>query len=249
MKIAVLVIANNEERHIGECIDSLRQQTLIPDEIVVINHNSTDRTGEIARTFPVTVIDYAGPVGSVHARIHGFEALDGADIILCIDGDSYARKNWVETMSALLMKPGQVLVGSWVRLIGTLYFFASALYWYPQCVRPEKATEFIWGASFGIRGTHKKFAIAALQKSMTLSYQLELAYNPDDYWLALFMHQHGGLEITNKTWVTAHAKESNSLQCVRRGIAARRTRRKIEALLRTQELPSLDNLDSSREGE
>ncbi|MBU2103620.1 glycosyltransferase, partial [Patescibacteria group bacterium] len=77
MKTSVLIIAHNESKHIAGCIESLLSQTMQPDEIVLINHNSTDATGEIARKYPVTVVDYEGPEGSVYARIKGFETVQG----------------------------------------------------------------------------------------------------------------------------------------------------------------------------
>ena len=50
MKTSVLVIANNEEKHIEDCLKSLTNQTQKPDEIVLIVHNSEDKTLEIAKT-------------------------------------------------------------------------------------------------------------------------------------------------------------------------------------------------------
>ncbi len=51
-RISVLVIAHNEETHIAECIDSILSQSQKPDEIVLVVHNSTDRTLEIAKNYP-----------------------------------------------------------------------------------------------------------------------------------------------------------------------------------------------------
>ena len=97
MKISVLVIAHNEERHIGKCLESLMRQTKQPDEIVLVAHNCTDKTEEIARTFPVTIVPLAGPRGIVHARLCGLARVSG-DVILSLDGDSFAQPNWVEVM-------------------------------------------------------------------------------------------------------------------------------------------------------
>ncbi len=45
--ISVLVPARNEEIHIGPCIESLMNQTYKNYEVLVIDDNSTDKTGEI----------------------------------------------------------------------------------------------------------------------------------------------------------------------------------------------------------
>ena len=51
MKISVLIIAHNEEKYIAQCLESILNQTKHPDEIVLLVHNSTDKTLEIAESF------------------------------------------------------------------------------------------------------------------------------------------------------------------------------------------------------
>lgn len=45
-KISATILAFNEERHIGACLESLRE---VADEIIVVDSGSTDRTVEICR--------------------------------------------------------------------------------------------------------------------------------------------------------------------------------------------------------
>jgi len=42
MKTSVLIIANNEEKHIAKCIESILNQTVNADEIVLLLHNSEE---------------------------------------------------------------------------------------------------------------------------------------------------------------------------------------------------------------
>jgi len=239
MKITVLIIAHNESKHIGSCIESLLKQTRKPDEIVLINHNSTDSTGDIGRAYPITVIDYEGPRGPVYARIKGFEVVQG-DYILCIDGDSVAAKNWVEVMVELLTKDGMVMVGSWIRMTGVLFFLLGSSFWYFVCpTKGFKATDYLWGASLGLRASERDAIIKALQESQELTNKLELPLNPDDYWLALFMSMRGNLEVTNKTWVKARAKETNNWQALRRSVVARGIRRTVRNFLAKGGMQSL----------
>ncbi|MGE5541012.1 MAG: glycosyltransferase family 2 protein [Bacillota bacterium] len=239
MKISVVIIAHNEERHIDACIKSLLHQTRSPDEILLINHNSTDTTGALGRAYSeVRVIDYAGPAGPVFARIRGFEEAKG-EHILCIDGDSVAASNWIETLSRLLDQ-GNVMVGSWIRMSGTMYAWLSSYYWYLLCPsKGHRATDYLWGASTGVRGEKRGLIIKALEKGEQLSRQLALAYNPDDYWLALFLEQEGGLEVTNRTWVKAYAKEKTNQEAFIRSLKARKIRRTMQKLLQLSGLPTL----------
>jgi len=225
MKISVVVIAHNEELHIGRCIESLLQQTRQPDEILVISHNSTDRTEEVARQYPVKVIPYHGPAGSHIARIKGFEEATG-DYILCVDGDASAKSNWVATLTSLLARPSVVLVGSWVRMTGTIYIWLGSLCWFLFAhERATRPTDWLFGASFGIHGSDKEKAIHALTNGHTLSGELSLSVNPDDFWLALFFATEGTVVVTNRTNVLAQAKERTSWDSFVRGVSARRVRR------------------------
>lgn len=45
--IAVIVVAHNEERYIGECIESILRQSVPPREIIIVDGCSSDRTSEI----------------------------------------------------------------------------------------------------------------------------------------------------------------------------------------------------------
>ena len=51
-KLSVIVTTFNEEINVAECLESV----LWADEIVLVDSFSTDRTVEIARTFPITVL-------------------------------------------------------------------------------------------------------------------------------------------------------------------------------------------------
>lgn len=240
MKLSVVVIAHNEEKYIGRCIESILDQSRRPDEIIVVSHNSTDQTSAIANQYAVAVDEYTGPSGSAHARIRGFELATG-DIVLCIDGDAHAAPSWARTLSKILEQKSVTLVGSWVRLSGSLFARMASLCWYAFTnVQGQNATTFLYGASYGVRGEDRAVAIKALTESILLSERFSLPYNPDDYWLALFMIQRGDVIVTNKTWVTARSKESNSWEFMLRSYNAQGVVNKIRVLLKHSPLPALN---------
>ena len=51
-KISVIVTTFNEEANVADCLESV----LWADEIVLVDSFSTDRTVELARRFPITVL-------------------------------------------------------------------------------------------------------------------------------------------------------------------------------------------------
>jgi glycosyltransferase involved in cell wall biosynthesis len=94
MKISVIVCAHNEEQFISACLCSLLAQTRRPDEIVVIDNASEDRTGEIARRLPdVRVVDEPRK-GLVFARERGRREARG-DLLVYLDADCRAPLQWL----------------------------------------------------------------------------------------------------------------------------------------------------------
>lgn len=231
MNTSVLIIAHNEAVYIGACIKSVLDQTVSAGEIVLVAHNCTDNTVAIANTYPITIVEYQGPVGITHARIRGLDAVSG-DIIICIDGDSVAESNWVEVMSATLTKHNNVLVGSWVKFTGTLFGAVANISNKVLCTHTDP-TSWIWGPSFAFWGKDTAIVRSLFEKTFSLSTSLNLSRNPDDYWLALMMHQRGNLEVTNATFVTQHTKETTSLQALRRNRENNRNAALMRSFVRT----------------
>ncbi|HZQ19618.1 MAG TPA: glycosyltransferase family 2 protein [Terriglobales bacterium] len=60
--VSVIVPARNEESCLGSCLESLAAQTGIDYEIIIVDDASTDRTAEIARSFPGVRVIEAGPL-------------------------------------------------------------------------------------------------------------------------------------------------------------------------------------------
>lgn len=72
--ISAIVVTYNSRRHISACLASLVRSTIPPDEIIVIDNNSTDGTADfVRRTFPeVTLLDYCDNPGFAEANNRAF---------------------------------------------------------------------------------------------------------------------------------------------------------------------------------
>src|SRR5690349_17720342 len=92
--ISVVIPAYNEEDYIENCLKSLMRQEVMPDEIIVVNNNSTDRTEEIVKKYPVIVIT-ENKKGTIAPRKRGFGMAKG-NIIVRTDGDTGFPTNWVK---------------------------------------------------------------------------------------------------------------------------------------------------------
>jgi|688.fasta_scaffold47182_3 glycosyltransferase involved in cell wall biosynthesis len=83
--VSVIVTTRNEERNIGNCLQSIQLQTYRPIEIIVVDNYSTDRTQEIARSFTDVVVN-KGPERSAQ-RNHGICDLAIGQYAMFIDAD------------------------------------------------------------------------------------------------------------------------------------------------------------------
>lgn len=81
MKISAVIIAKNEEKMIGDCLDSVS----FCDEIIVVDNNSSDKTSEIATEKGIRVVQFES---DDFAKLRNFgKELTNYEWILYIDAD------------------------------------------------------------------------------------------------------------------------------------------------------------------
>jgi glycosyltransferase involved in cell wall biosynthesis len=102
MRLSFVIPAYNEESYLPDCLESILAQTKdVPGgaEIIVVNNASSDRTREVALSFPgVKVVDEPRK-GLPYARQAGFCASSG-ELIANVDSDSRLTPGWVEKVLA-----------------------------------------------------------------------------------------------------------------------------------------------------
>jgi len=101
--VTVVVCAYNEQRTIAECLASLARCQYPNLEVIVCDDGSTDRTREIARTFPfrILALDHGG---LSRARNAGTEAATG-EIVAFLDADAACDPSWPYHMALSLEDP------------------------------------------------------------------------------------------------------------------------------------------------
>ncbi|MBO3753570.1 MAG: glycosyltransferase family 2 protein [Candidatus Brockarchaeota archaeon] len=57
MSYSVIMCAHNEEKYIKQALESVFRQTVKPEKVILILDRCTDRTGEIAKDYPVEIIE------------------------------------------------------------------------------------------------------------------------------------------------------------------------------------------------
>lgn len=133
--VSVIVPARNEEACLGDCLRSLQEQSGIDYEIIVVNDNSTDRTGKIARSYGGVKVMDAPPLppgwtGKSHAAHIGAQGARGK-WLLFTDADTIHRhrslKHAVQeaedyTVDMLSYSPKQEVHGLWERSLMPVIF-------------------------------------------------------------------------------------------------------------------------------
>ncbi len=92
--ISVIIPVRNAEHVVEECLTSIFEAD--PQEVIVVDGNSTDRTLEIARMFPVTILSDGGK-GVPKARMMGIESAV-SEIVMLIDVDIVLPKNALQSL-------------------------------------------------------------------------------------------------------------------------------------------------------
>lgn len=108
MKVSVVVPAYNEEKYLATCLDSLTHQIEQPDEIIVVNNNSTDETVAIAKKYPVTIINESEQ-GMIQARNRGFNEAN-YEIIARTDADTKVPPDWIAKIKKHFEDPHVVAI-------------------------------------------------------------------------------------------------------------------------------------------
>ena len=114
LSISVIIITRNRAESLKDALTSLTKQRRRPDEVIVVDNGSKDKTKETTLSFNnrlnVQYI-YEATVGIPYARNAGIRNASG-DIIAFIDDDCVADENWLKyTEIPFIKDPNVGVVG------------------------------------------------------------------------------------------------------------------------------------------
>ena len=95
LTLSIVIPAYNEEAVLGACLHAISKQTVQPDEVIVVDNNSSDATAAIAKSFGFVTLIKEPTQGIIAAHHRGFTKAQ-SDIIARIDADTVMTKTWVE---------------------------------------------------------------------------------------------------------------------------------------------------------
>jgi glycosyltransferase involved in cell wall biosynthesis len=151
--VSVIVPARNEQACLGACLESLVRQTGVPFEILVVDDHSTDRTREIAHSFPGVRVMEAGPLpegwtGKNNAVTAGAREARG-QWLLFTDADtvhlsgSLARalaEAQARRVDLLSYSPQQIVESFWEKAVMPVIFAELASAYRPAEVSDPKSS-------------------------------------------------------------------------------------------------------------
>jgi len=94
-RISIIIPAYNEARTLPACLDAIAAQTIMPDEVIVVDNNSSDKTTSIARKYPFVKVIRERKQGIAFARNAGFDVATG-DLLARIDADTHIPPDWIQ---------------------------------------------------------------------------------------------------------------------------------------------------------
>lgn len=109
LTLTIVIPAYNEERYLAACLKSIAGQSVKPDEVIVVDNNSTDGTVQAARRFDFVTILSEPIQGALFARNRGFAAAR-SDIIARLDADSVLPARWVGRVKQEFASPDTAAV-------------------------------------------------------------------------------------------------------------------------------------------
>lgn len=99
--VSVVVITKNEEKHIRNCLESIKAQTYKNIETIVVDNASTDQTKEIARVYSPNLFD-KGPERSAQ-RNYGAAKSQG-EYVMFVDADMILSPDLITGCAEVIQK-------------------------------------------------------------------------------------------------------------------------------------------------
>lgn len=116
MNISVIIPCLNTEQNIYSVLKSLAQQSILPEEVIVVDNGSRDQTVRKTQDFINThkelnvVLSAESKKGAAAARNKGIGMAKG-DIMAFIDSDCIADRDWIRNIKAAYSDSATVAVG------------------------------------------------------------------------------------------------------------------------------------------
>ncbi|WP_026072669.1 glycosyltransferase family 2 protein [Nodosilinea nodulosa] len=152
--ISVIIPVQNGGENFRRCLDSLRQSSRQPDDLIVVVDGDIDGSWEVAKEFKAKVVRYDSAAGIAHARNRGAQSAQ-ADLLFFISADVTVGCHTILDIEKAFQQDINLaaLVGSYDDQPGADNFlsqYKTLFLHYLHQISSEKASAF-WGTCGAIR--------------------------------------------------------------------------------------------------
>ncbi|WP_374265683.1 glycosyltransferase [Zoogloea sp.] len=104
--VSVVIVNWNGEKFLERCLSALLAQTVKPNEIILLDNSSSDRSREIARRFPsVRLIEMGWNTGFAKGNNLAIRQVSAeSEWIALINPDAFADRRWLECLLSSALK-------------------------------------------------------------------------------------------------------------------------------------------------
>ena len=131
MKVSLVATVKDAAEHIEEFLESVRAQTLPPDEILVVDGGSTDGTLELLRAAPDVGLLEAPGAGIARGRNLGIEVATH-DTIAVSDADCVLAPDWLDHLARALEAGADVAMGYYRPIVRSFFETCAAAIAIPE---------------------------------------------------------------------------------------------------------------------
>lgn len=211
MTISVIVCAHNEERMLAPCLHSLLAQTRPPDEVLVVNNASADRTGEVARAIPgVRVVDEPRK-GLVVARQRGLEESTG-DLLVYVDADCRAPITWLERVARRFeSRPALLALSGNYRFFDWDWWGRTLLRAYDFTLGPATHVLVKYVLRIGVVFYGGNFAVRREALARINGFDTTIEFHGEDTNLGRRLYREGPVELRYDCYLYTSARRYNAM--------------------------------------
>lgn len=154
MKISLVTTCYNSEKTLERCISSVLSQTRTPDEFILVNDGSTDKTRDIMKGFSILntpidirIIDMPANMGAGVAKVAGIKTATG-DAVTFLDSDDELLSDALYSMERAMIKDDSDIVCAACNIIKqdgsvTKESYIEGVYNFPECFEKFTSYDFV----------------------------------------------------------------------------------------------------------
>jgi glycosyltransferase involved in cell wall biosynthesis len=112
MTVSVVIPTKNRAKLLNLCLTSLVNQTTLPNEVIIIDNNSTDQSALIIKEFEkkLSIIHHISNNDSLPSLYNSGIKIASSNIIACLDDDCWVDRNWVKNIIHIHKKNPRTVV-------------------------------------------------------------------------------------------------------------------------------------------